>query len=273
MYRFLTILWVAWRFGLGELVLSTVAKPWARRLCYLFFRHSHRDTGAVRLRLALEHLGPIFVKFGQLLSTRRDLLPTVYANELEKLQDKVPPEDFTKIEKILHDTYQCPPEDIFSEFDKTPVGSASVAQVHRAILKDSGNEVAVKILRPNVKQRIAGDLKLMKSAARLVQFLLKDGERLRPCAVVEEFDKHLAEEVNLIQEASNCAQIGRNLASSDDIVVPTVYWQWCQREVMVMQFIQGLPISQIDALSAAGHNLDELAKKGINLFFHASVSR
>ena len=173
MYRFLTILWVAWRFGLGELVLSTVAKPWARRLCYLFFRHSHRDTGAVRLRLALEHLGPIFVKFGQLLSTRRDLLPTVYANELEKLQDKVPPEDFTKIEKILHDTYQCPPEDIFSEFDKTPVGSASVAQVHRAILKDSGNEVAVKILRPNVKQRIAGDLKLMKTCGTACAVSLK----------------------------------------------------------------------------------------------------
>ena len=161
----------------------------------------------VRLRLALEHLGPIFVKFGQLLSTRRDLLPAVYANELAKLQDKVPPEDPQDIKAALSAAYHHPPEEIFSEFDTQPVGSASVAQVHRARLATGGDEVAVKVLRPNVKRRIARDLKLMESAAALMQILLKDGERLRPKAVVGEFAKHLDEEVNLLWEASNCARL------------------------------------------------------------------
>ena len=253
--------------GLDDIVLSAVAKPWARRLRWLTLWRPHRTSGEVRLRLALEHLGPIFVKFGQLLSTRRDLLPAVYANELAKLQDKVPPEDPQDIKAALSAAYHHPPEEIFSEFDTQPVGSASVAQVHRARLATGGDEVAVKVLRPNVKRRIARDLKLMESAAALMQILLKDGERLRPKAVVGEFAKHLDEEVNLLWEASNCAQIGRNFAASTDIVVPTVHWEWCRHEVMVMQFLSGIPISQTDALAKAGHDLEALAKKGINIFF------
>ena len=132
MFRIITIVWVAWRFGLDDIVLSAVAKPWARRLRWLTLWRPHRTSGEVRLRLALEHLGPIFVKFGQLLSTRRDLLPAVYANELAKLQDKVPPEDPQDIKAALSAAYHHPPEEIFSEFDTQPVGSASVAQVHRA---------------------------------------------------------------------------------------------------------------------------------------------
>ena len=139
--------------------------------------------------------------------------------------------------------------------------------MHRARLATGGDEVAVKVLRPNVKRRIARDLKLMESAAALMQILLKDGERLRPKAVVGEFAKHLDEEVNLLWEASNCAQIGRNFAASTDIVVPTVHWEWCRHEVMVMQFLSGIPISQTDALAKAGHDLEALAKKGINIFF------
>ena len=264
--RTLTIIAVAWRFRLDDIILSALPQPWAR-LWRRLFRPRRPKPPAVRLRLALEHLGPIFVKFGQLLSTRADLLPPPFIAELSKLQAQVPPHSPPEIRAELAAAYEQPLSDIFSEFSETPVGSASVAQVHRAILAETGQEVAVKILRPGVLRRIRRDLRLMEGFAAAVLFFLKDGQRLRPQEVVEEFARHLDHETHLLREAANCAQIGRNLSASPLIVVPGVYWKYCRDTVMVMDYIDATPISDIAALSAAGIDLSALAKNGIDLFF------
>ncbi len=217
--------------------------------------------------MALESLGPIFVKFGQFLSTRHDLLPPEYIAELEKLQEQVPPENADIIRAALHKVYDAPLDSIFAGFDFAPVGSASVAQVHRARLIDAKDDVAVKILRPGIRKQIHRDVELMKTAAAFLEYALKDGRLLRPRAVVEEFAGHLDEETDLIMEASNCAQIGRNFGNDAGLKAPSVYWQWCSRDVMVMDFLSGTPISDINALRAKGHNLQSLAKRGVDLFF------
>ncbi|MGU9951336.1 MAG: ubiquinone biosynthesis regulatory protein kinase UbiB [Gammaproteobacteria bacterium WSBS_2016_MAG_OTU1] len=265
-FRALTIIAVIWRFRLDDIVLSALSARWAK-----WWRRvlpaKQTETPPVRLRLALQHLGAIFVKFGQLLSTRPDLLPAAYIEELSKLQDRVPPHDSKEIEQALQNAYQQPIPEIFSTFDQIPVGSASVAQVHRATLAANGETVAVKILRPNVLRTISRDLALMHSFAALVEFVLKDGNRLRPLAVVEEFARHLDNETRLLREAANCAQIGRNLAKSPKVIVPKVHWQYCRDTVMVMEFISATPISDTVTLRAYGIDLSELAKNGIELFF------
>lgn len=262
--RALTIAAVVWRFRLDDIVLSALprARGWRR-----IFRARSREAPEVRLRQALEHLGPIFVKFGQLLSTRPDLLPAPFVRELSKLQDRVPPHPPEEIRAALSSAYRCPPEEIFSEFDETPAGSASVAQVHRAVLAQEGTEVAVKILRPGVLGRIRRDLHLLEGFASVARFVLKGGARLRPQEVVEEFARHLDNETRLLREASNCAQIGRNLASSPRIVVPGVHWKYCRDSVMVMDYVHAHPISDQEALRAAGVDLSALARHGIELFF------
>ena len=262
--RALTIATVVWRFRLDGIV--TWSSPWARwwrRLLPV----RQQPPAPERLRQALEHLGPIFVKFGQLLSTRADLLPAPFIAELAKLQDRVPPHPAADIHNALHDAYQRPLEEIFSEFDQQPVGSASVAQVHRARLADSQEEVAVKILRPNVLTRIHRDLRLMESFAAALELLHPQGRRLRPRAVVAEFARHLDNETRLLREASNCAQIGRNLAASPSIVVPRVHWSFCRETVMVMEYLPAVPVSDIAALRANGVDLSALAKNGLQLFF------
>ena len=264
--RLIRIAAVAWRFGLDD-VIAPLLPAWMRRVrATLLGWRRHEKPGPARLLLALEHLGPIFVKFGQVLSTRRDLLPSDYADELAKLQDKVPPEPPEKIRAALERALGGPASELFAEFDAAPAGSASVAQVHRAVLHD-GREAAVKILRPGARARIQRDLRLMRTFAAAVEALLPDGRRLRPRAVVAQFAKHLDEETDLLREAANCAQLRRNFADSPDARIPEVYWEHCSREVMVMEFLRGVPVSHLEELRAAGVDVRALARKGIELFF------
>ena len=221
---------------------------------------------AVRLREALEELGPIFVKFGQILSTRPDLLPEDIALELSKLQDQVPPFSAEDAIRIIELSYRDRLENHFSEFDRTPVASASVAQVHFAKLHD-GTEVAVKVLRPSIEAVIERDLSLLYTLARLAMRYWKDGQRLRPVEVIDEFSKTIHDELNLMREAANASQLRANFAGSDMLYVPKVFWDHTRREVMVMERIHGIVISDVDALKAAGVDMRTLSHNGVEIFF------
>ncbi|HYG53787.1 MAG TPA: ubiquinone biosynthesis regulatory protein kinase UbiB [Burkholderiales bacterium] len=219
-----------------------------------------------RLREALETLGPIFVKFGQVLSTRRDLLPADMADELARLQDRVPPFASDLAVAEVQRALGRPLDKVFAAFEETPVASASIAQVHLARLKD-GREVAVKVLRPNVEQAIARDLALLETAADLVAALWVDGRRLKPREVVAEFGRHLDEELDLMQEAANASQLRRNFAGSPLLLVPEVYWDYCAQRVMVMERMRGTPISQVETLRSKGIDIPALARAGVEIFF------
>jgi ubiquinone biosynthesis protein len=232
-----------------------------------------------RLREALERLGPIFVKFGQILSTRRDLLPLDIADELAKLQDRVPPFDPDRALAIIEKSIGRPLGEVFATIERTPLASASIAQVHLGVLKD-GREVAVKVLRPGVEAQVARDLAVMHSAASLVERLSAEGRRLRPREVVAEFARHLDEELDLMREAANASQLRRNFLNSPLLAVPEVYWELCSERVMVMELMHGLPVSQIAALRAKGHDLKALGRAGVEIcftqvfrdgFFHADM--
>jgi ubiquinone biosynthesis protein len=221
---------------------------------------------AVRLRQALEALGPIFVKFGQVLSTRRDLLPLDIADELAKLQDQVPPFPAEQAAAEIEKGIGRKIDEVFSEFAAEPVASASVAQVHLARLKD-GREVAVKVLRPGVEAAIAKDVALLETAAGLVERLWADARRLKPREVVAEFARHLDDELDLLREAANASQLRRNFEASPLLAVPQVYWDWCAQRVMVMERMHGTPVSQVDALRAKGVDIPKLARAGVEIFF------
>ncbi len=265
--RLIKILFVSLRYGLDEFFLShTKLRPLQNILnIVLFFRNTSQPRSE-RLRLGLEKLGPIFVKFGQMLSTRRDLIPIDIADELAKLQDRVPPFPYSDVERILFETYGKPTNQVFSDFDETPVASASVAQVHFAHLPD-GRPVAVKILRPNIELIIQNDLKLLDTVAWLMESLWSDGKRLRPREVVAEFGKHVKSELDLMLEAANCSQLGRNFADAKLLIVPEVYWDWCQERVMVMERMDGIPVSQVEMLRNIGVDIPKLARNGVEIFF------
>lgn len=220
----------------------------------------------VRLRLALESLGPLFVKFGQMLSTRRDLLPLDIADELAKLQDRVPPFPSAQVLAVLHGEYGRPVAEVFRTFEAEPVASASVAQVHFAVLPD-GTEVAVKVLRPGIEPIIEHDVALLDTAALLIEKLWSDGPRLKPREVVKEFARHLEDELDMMREAANCSQLRRNFQDSALLQVPEVHWDFCARKVLVMQRMQGTPVSQIEALRAQGVDLKALSRAGVEIFF------
>ncbi len=265
--RLVRILWVAQRFGLDEFVLGherVRLLRWAVRMT-LFWRRLDRPRGE-RLRLALTSLGPIFVKFGQMLSTRRDLIPTDIADELALLQDRVPPFPSEQAQVVLKRAYGRPAAEVFAEFDPEPVASASVAQVHRARLK-TGENCAVKILRPGIRRVIEHDLELLMAGATLVEALWREGKRLKPREVVQEFAKHLNDELDLMREAANCSQLRRNFEGSPLLAVPEVYWDYCTPEVMVMQWMDGTPISRVDELKRRGVDLKRLARAGVEIFF------
>ncbi len=265
------IIWVIFRYGLDELVLTSFQKPWLRVLTRVVTvgRNLHAPRGQ-RLREALERLGPIFVKFGQVLSTRRDLLPIDVADELAKLQDQVPPFDSRLAAAIVERALGKPLQEIFESFDVEPVASASIAQVHFAVLKDRKGqlrEVAVKVLRPGMLSAIDKDLSLIRMMAGWVEGMSEDGKRLRPREVVAEFDKYLHDELDLIREASSAAQLRRNMEGLDLVLIPEMLWDYCTTDVLVMERMHGLPISQTDKLRAAGVDIPKLARDGVTLFF------
>jgi ubiquinone biosynthesis protein len=258
---------VALRFGLDDIVLSHERlrgyRPWVRRV--LFWRDLSTPR-AVRLRLALEALGPIFVKFGQMLSTRRDLLPPDIADELAKLQDAVPPFPAEAVIATLTRCYRKPVDEVFAEFDRTPAASASVAQVHFARLPD-GTSVAVKVLRPGIEDVIAHDLALMHTATGLMERVSAEARRLRPREVVAEFEKTIRDELDLTREAANCSQLRRNFRNSPLLLVPVIYWDYTTQEVLVMERMSGIPIGHIDELERAGIDRKRLARAGVEIFF------
>ncbi len=267
LFRLLKIAAVSLRFGLDEFFLGHERVRGVRAaLNALLFWRQLQQPRAVRLRLALEALGPIFVKFGQVLSTRRDLLPPDIADELAKLQDQVPPFPAAQVEETLSRVYGKPAGEVFSRFEREPVASASVAQVHLARLPD-GTEVAVKVLRPGIAQVIANDLALLDVGATLIELLWADGKRLKPHEVVAEFARHLEDELDLMREASNASQLRRNFERSPLLLVPEVYWDYCSTEVMVMQRMSGTPVSQVAALRAQGVDIKKLARAGVEIFF------
>ncbi len=266
LFRLWKIIFVVLRFGLDEFILAPEQVRWLRApLNLLLFMRNTSEPRAVRLRLALESLGPIFVKFGQMLSTRRDLMPADIADELAKLQDQVPPFPSAQAVALLETAYGKPLHETFSSFEETPVASASVAQVHFAVLPD-GRDVAVKILRPDITVIISHDVALLKAAADMVEWWA-EGRRLKPGEVIKEFEKHLADELDLIREAANCSQLKRNFANSQLLLVPEVYWDYCTTEVMVMQRMYGIPVSQVNALREAEVDIPKLAANGVEIFY------
>jgi ubiquinone biosynthesis protein len=265
------IVWVALRYGLDELVLTSFQRPWLKLLARIVSVGRNLDAPrGQRLREALERLGPIFVKFGQVLSTRRDLLPLDIANELAHLQDRVPPFDSQLAVATIERALGRPLGELFVSFDRTPVASASVAQVHFAVIKDRAGrerEVAVKVLRPDMLRVIDKDLALMRMMAGWVENLSADGKRLKPREVVAEFDKYLHDELDLVREAASAAQLRRNMEGLNLVLIPEMWWDWCTTEVLVMERMNGVPISQVDRLRAAGVDIPKLARDGVTLFF------
>jgi len=270
-YRGLFIVWVALRYGLDELVLTSFQKPWLRVVARVvsFGRRLDAPRGQ-RLREALERLGPIFVKFGQVLSTRRDLLPPDIADELTFLQDRVPPFPSSVAIATIERAFRRPVGDVFVQFDETPIASASIAQVHFATIRDNQGalrEVAVKVLRPGMRGVIEKDLALMAMMAGWVENLSADGKRLKPREVVGEFDKYLHDELDLVREAANAAQLRRNMASLQLVLIPEMFWDFCHPEVIVMERMKGVPIAQLERLRAAGVDIPKLARDGVTIFF------
>ena len=269
--RGIAIIWVALRFGLDELVLNSFQRPWLSSIArVLSFGRDLSAPRGQRLRQALEHLGPIFVKFGQVLSTRRDLLPHDVADELARLQDRVPPFDSVVAMATVERAFRRPVDTIFASFERVPVASASIAQVHFATLKDrhgQTRDVAVKVLRPGMLTVIEKDLSLMRMMAGWLEGASKEARRLKPREVVAEFDKYLHDELDLVREAASAAQLRRNMAGLNLVLIPEMFWDFCHPEVIVMERMVGVPISQVDRLREAGVDIPQLARDGVTIFF------
>ena len=257
------------RHGLDDL-LPRAWQPWPVRACrhsLFWLRNRHRDAShGRRLRLACEALGPVFIKFGQMLSTRRDLLPPALADELALLQDRVPPFPGALARQQIEQSLRQPIETLFDAFDENPLASASVAQVHTARLKSSGEEIVLKVIRPDIRPVIEADLQLLEALARLVAWLVPHN-RLRPVEVVNEYRKTLLDELNLMSEAANAMQLRRNFEGSPMLYVPRVYTDLCREQVLVMERIYGIPVSDRAALEANGTNFKLLAERGVEVFF------
>lgn len=267
--RLLNISWVLMRHGLDDLILAThlfrplrfirIFLPW------LWFQRDNATRGA-RIRHSLEDLGPIFIKFGQILSTRKDLLPEDIAVELCKLQDQVPPFADALALDILEKAYQQPLSDVFAEFTPTPFASASIAQVHAATLH-TGEEVVVKVLRPGIMPIIKRDVAILYSIARKIERYWSLGKKLRPIEIVEEYEKTILNELNLMREAANAAQLKNNFKDSSLLYVPEIHWEYTRQNVMVMERIYGIPVSHTETLQHNEINFKQLAEHGVEIFF------
>jgi ubiquinone biosynthesis protein len=268
--RLIQIQRVLLRHGLDDFVRATHLYRPLRFLFFLspdvWFERRRSANRAERLRLALEELGPIFVKFGQAVSTRRDLLPADIAAELAKLQDRVPPFPGAVAREIIERAHGRPVTETFCAFDETPLAAASIAQVHTASLRD-GTEVVVKVLRPGMRTMIERDLEVLFALARLAERYWSESRRLRPLEVVAEYEKTIIDELDLMREAANASQLKRNFQGSDLLYVPEVYWDYCRLDVMVMERIHGVPISDLERLRAVGTDIAQLAENGVRIFF------
>ncbi len=266
-FRFLTILRVFLRYRLDEL-LPKQHLPLRARLLLLpcsLFPASTLNRGE-RLRRACEELGPIFVKFGQLLSTRPDLVPIDIVLELNFLQDRVMPFNSQEFRSIVETALGASVDDIFSQYDQEPLASASVAQVHAATLKN-GKAVVIKAVRPNIEHIISQDVALLLKLAHLLQEYSDDGRRLRPVEIVEDYRNTIFDELNLQKEAANASQLRRNFTNSSLLYVPEVYWEYTRSNVMVMERIYGIPVTDVEALKAQNTNMKKLAERGVEIFF------
>jgi ubiquinone biosynthesis protein len=267
--RLITIQKILSRHGLDEIAFASNVSRSTKILFFIFpwnwFGRKQGPRGE-RLRCALEELGPIFIKFGQLLSTRRDFLPEDISKEFLKLQDNVPPFPSKDARRIIEDAFESKIEDIFQEFDDVPLASASIAQVHAATMKD-GRQMIVKVVRPDIEKVIRRDLGLMYFLAEKAERYTEDGRRLGPVNVIAEFEKTLLAELDLMREAANASQLRRNFADSDMLYVPEVDWDLTHKNVMVMERISGIPVNDFEALKAAGIDLKWLAEAGVEVFF------
>jgi ubiquinone biosynthesis protein len=269
-YRLLVIQRVLVRHGLDELISSAHL---FRPLRFLFMlspwtwgqRRSTEPRG-VRIREALQELGPVYVKFGQSVSTRQDVLPDDVGEELAKLQDRMPPFSAEEALAQIQDIYGSPANEVFAEFDSAALAAASIAQVHVARLH-SGEEVVVKLLRPGVRKQIERDIQVLYALAKLSKRYWKDARRLRPLEVVAEYEKTILNELDLMREAANASQLRRNFLGSDQLYVPEVYFDYCRSNAMVMERIHGVPVSDMDTLRRAGTNIPKLAANGVEIFF------
>jgi ubiquinone biosynthesis protein len=258
------------RHGLDEFVRATHLYRPLRFVFFLspwtWFQRTRGTSRAERLRLALEELGPIFIKFGQALSTRRDLLPADIADELAKLQDRVPPFPGEQARAAIEASFAKPLSELFSEFELTPLAAASIAQVHVARLVN-GREVIVKVLRPGMQEVIGRDLEVLDALASLASRWWPEAHRLRPVEVVREYRKTILDELDLLREAANASQLKRNFAGTSLLYVPEIYWDLCRIDVMVMERIRGVPIGDLARLRELGVNFRHLAENGVEIFF------
>ena len=267
--RLIQISFILFHYGLDELVLSLHLFRPLRFFIYLnpYRRVNKKMPRGERIRLALEDLGPIFVKFGQALSTRRDFIPIDIADELAKLQDRVPPFSGEEAKSIIESCIRRPIAEAFSEFDINPLASASIAQVHAAKLLATGQEVVLKVLRPGVYKRISRDIDLLYALADLAIRYWRPAKQLRPREIVLEFEACLKDELDLLREGANASQLRRNFSNSDLLYIPEIHWLYTSRKVLVMERIYGISISDISALKKQGINLKKLAERGVEIFF------
>ncbi len=268
-FRLLRINYILIRYNLDALVF---AMPWFYPLSFLKYANpmywvlKNKLTRGERLRLALEDLGPIFIKAGQLLSTRRDLLPDDIADELSKLQDQVPPFPSSQAKKIIELALNAKISDLFLEFDDQPLASASIAQVHAVKLLD-GQSAVVKVLRPQIKKMMDRDIDLLVTFAHLADRYWAAGRRFKPKQIAEEITHTLYDELDLMREAANASQLRRNFLGSTELYVPQIYWSLCRSSVLVMERIYGIPVHNVAALKEAGMNMKKLAERGVEIFF------
>ncbi len=267
--RILKIVQVFARYRLDTLFLS-LSLPWYVRLLFWllpwrFFIPASKPE-AERVRLALEALGPVFVKFGQMLSTRRDLLPDDFAEELKKLQDRVPPFSGEQAQLLIEKALEKPVSELFSEFEVEPMASASVAQVHKATMFD-GREVVVKVIRPGIGKTIRKDVDLLFTLARLVHTVWQEGRRLRPVEVVAEYEQTIFDELDLRKEAANGSQLRRNFENSEILYIPEIFWDYTRTNVLVMERIHGIPVAEVEQLLDQNTNMQLLAERGVEIFF------
>ncbi len=268
--RVIHIAWVLLRHGLDEYILAAHLFRPIRFFRFLspfyWVDRGRRPDYGVRVRRTLEDLGPIYVKFGQILSTRRDLLPDNIAVELTKLQDEVPPFPGEQARALIENALGQSVRQVFAEFDTRPLASASIAQVHAARLRD-GKDVVVKVVRPGIKKTIRRDVELLFTLARLAQRYSSELRRLRPVEVVQEYEKTILDELDLLREAANASQLKRNFTPSELLYVPEVYWDYCRHDVMVMERVYGTPVDEIDQLLAQGISMRMLGERGVEIFF------